>query len=291
MNVMIIALNLNHKDPTKRAIYQNKDFRIGLSHAINRQEIIDVVYLAQGEPWQAAPRREMPFFNEQLAKQYTEYDVARANEHLDKAGFAERDGDGFRLGPTGEKLTVIVDVVTQQQERIDALELITGYWREVGVELVINAQDRSLMYTRKNANDHDAMVWGGDGGLDAILEPRWYFPFFDESNYAQAWQTWYNNPSGAGALTQPEEPPEPVKRQMDLYDQIKGTIDEARQQALMAEILAIAADQFYVIGTALPGNGYLVAKNNFGNVPESMPDAWLYPNPAPTDPSQYFLRP
>ncbi len=60
MNEMIIALNLTHKDPTKRQIFQNKDFRIGLSYAVNRQEIIDVVFVGQGEAWQAAPRRDTP---------------------------------------------------------------------------------------------------------------------------------------------------------------------------------------------------------------------------------------
>ncbi len=60
MNTMALCLNLTHKDPTKRQIFQNKDFRIGLSHAINRQEIIDVAYVGQGEPWQLAPRKETP---------------------------------------------------------------------------------------------------------------------------------------------------------------------------------------------------------------------------------------
>ena len=75
MNTLAFALNLTHKDPMKREIYQNKDFRVALSHAINRQEIIDVVYVGQGEPYQLAPRPTSPFYNERLAKQYTEYDV------------------------------------------------------------------------------------------------------------------------------------------------------------------------------------------------------------------------
>jgi peptide/nickel transport system substrate-binding protein len=30
-------------------------------------------------------------------------------------------------------------------------------------------------------------------------------------------------------------------------------------------------------------------KNNFHNVPKSMPGSWLYPNPAPTNTVQYFI--
>lgn len=80
MNVQVIALNLTHKDPIKREIYQNKDFRIGLSYAINRQEIIDTIYVGQGEPWQLWPAcPTSPLFNEQLAKQYTEFDLDLAD--------------------------------------------------------------------------------------------------------------------------------------------------------------------------------------------------------------------
>jgi len=291
MNEMIIALNLTHKNPVKREIFRNKDFRIGLSHAINRPEIIDLVYVGQGEPHQAAPRPESEFYHEQLATQYTEYDVALANEHLDRA-FPEKDAQGFRLGPDGERISFAVEVTSAYKPaQVDALELIQGYWREVGVDMQIRAQERTLLYTRKAANEHDAVVWGGDGGLnDAVLDPRWYFPYDDESNFAQAWQTWYNNPGGAGATTQPEVPPAATKRQMELYDQLRATSDPAEQRRLFMEILDIAAEEFYAIGISLPLQGYGIVKNTFHNVPEVMPSAWLYPHPAPTRPEQYFTE-
>ena len=90
---------------SKREIYQNKDFRIGLSEAINRQEIIDVVYVGQGQPYQAAPRPQSPLYNEQLATQYTEFDPDDANAELDKV-LPNKDADGFRLMPNGERLVI-----------------------------------------------------------------------------------------------------------------------------------------------------------------------------------------
>lgn len=286
MNTMIIALNLTHLDPVKREIFQNKDFRIGLSHAINRQELIDLIWVGQGEPWQLAPRPTSPFYNEQLAKQYTEYNVDLANQHLDAAGYTERDGDGYRLGPDGNRISFTVDIQTVGTEAIDAMELITGYWQAVGIDGQANVIDRSILYQRKEANQHDAVVWGGDGGLDVILEPRWYFPFSNESNFAEAWQYWYNNPNDPRA----EEPTEGPKRQMELYNQLKATADPDGQAALMNEILAIAAEEFYAIGINLPAPGYGIQKNNFFNVPPSMPGAWLYPNPSPTNPFTYFIE-
>ena len=62
-------------------VIHNQKFRIGLSHAINRKEIIDTVFFGKGEPWQAAPRKESPFFHERLvgdtevAARLKEFDV------------------------------------------------------------------------------------------------------------------------------------------------------------------------------------------------------------------------
>jgi peptide/nickel transport system substrate-binding protein len=289
MNTMIIAFNLTHKDPVKREIFQNKDFRVGLSHAINRQEIIDLVFIGQGEPWQAAPRPEAPLQNERLATQYLEYDPELANEHLDRAGYTERDAQGFRLDPDGQRITFAVEVIAAlRPDWIDVLEVVQRYWQEVGIDMQIRTMDRSLFYTRKEANEHDANVWGGDGGMtDALLEPRWYFPFNHESLFAPAWAAHFN--PGVLPNVAPEEPPAPTLRQMELYQELQASPPE-RHEELMREILEIAAEEFYIVGISLPSPGYGIVRNNFHNVPESMPDAWLYPNPAPTNPEQYFIE-
>lgn len=145
--------------------------------------------------------------------------------------------------------------------------------------------DRSLLYARKDANEHDIHVWGAGGGPEVFLDARHFFPHGTESTFAQAWVTWYNNPSSEGSDT----PPDIVKHQMDLYNQIKATGDTAKQVELMKEIIAIAKDQFYVMGISSTPSGYGIVKNNFHNVPISMPGSWQYPTPTPSNPEQYFI--
>lgn len=284
-NVMVISLNLTNPDEMKREIYQNLDFRIGLSHAIDRQEIIDVVYVGQGQPYQAAPRPQSPLYHERLATQYLEFDPELANEYLDRV-LPERDAEGFRLMPNGERLVIAMEVIaTLFPEWPEVLELIQGYWADVGIDMQLVVEDRSVFYDRKAANLHDAAIWGGDGGLDVMLEPRWYFPNGNESNYAEAWQYWYNNPNDERA----EEPPAIVQQQMDLYNQLKATADPEQQNALMTQILDIAADQFYAIGISLTPNGYGIVKNNMHNVPATILNAYLYPSPGPTNTFTYYF--
>lgn len=287
MNDLIIQLNLTHKDPVLREIFQSKDFRVGLSYAINREELIDAVLQGQGEPWQAAPRRESEFFDEEFAKQYTEFDLDKANEHLDRAGFAARDRQGFRLRPDGKRLRFAVEVPSPALKDfwVDALQLIKSYWEKAGVHIDVKTEDRTLFYKRKDAGEHDAVVWQGPGGLqDAILDPRCYFPFSSESAYAVAWAAWFTSRGARG-----EEPPKPAKRQMELYRQLETALDKAEQARLFEEILAVAKEQFWLIGTVQPAMGYGIVANDFHNVPATMPDANVYATPGPTNPEQYFI--
>ena len=285
MNVLMIGLNMTHKDPVRRRVFSNKNFRIGLSHAINRQEIIKVVYQRQGEPWQGAPRLESPFYDERLAKQYTDYSVDLANEQLDRAGY-RADSRGRRLGPDGAPIRFSIDVITDETAAIDALELIRGYWREVGVDMEVRSSERSLWTARKDANEHDAAVWIGDGGLDLIILPRWYAPLDTwGSLYGLPWAQWYASGGAAG-----EEPPEPARRQMDLYDQVKATADQNQQTTLMKRLLRVAQEEFWAIGVSLTPAGFGVVKNDFRNVPATILEGYMYPNQAPTHPEQYFIR-
>ncbi len=288
-NAMAISLNWTYDDPALREVFRNKDFRIGLSYAIDRQEIIDTVLLGQGIPYQIAPRPESEFYDEEFATQYTEYNVELANEHLDKA-FPEKDADGFRLGPDGERISFVFEVMAIGQSWLDMMELISSYWAEVGVDIQIKAIDRSILTDHKDNNLHQATVWGGEGGIggDLWLDPYWYFPMYFGSNYAVTWWWYY---VGDTRLPEGEMPSEAALRQMELYDMIKATTDTEEQAEYMRELLQIAKEEFYVMGIALPGDGYGIVRNNFHNVPESMPASWQYVNPGPTNTCQYYIDP
>ncbi|MCD7059880.1 ABC transporter substrate-binding protein [Pelagibacterium sp. HS1C4-1] len=284
---LVLQLNLNHPDPEMNALFNNRDFRIGLSHALNRQEIIDAVFTSQGEPFQPAPRPESQFYDEEMAKQYTEYDPELAVQHLEAAGLTETNGQGIRLMSNGEPVSIAVDVISAlQPEWLDILELMQLQLAEVGIDMEINNIDRTLFYDKRPSLDFDAQVWAGDGGLDVVQEPRYYFPANAESVWAFAWQAWYNGTDPEIA----EEPAEWAREQMELYDQLKASGDPAEQERLMVEILDIAKEQFPLVGVSLVPNGYYIAKNNLRNVPDEMKQAWLFPTPAPYDPFQWYFE-
>lgn len=282
-NTMGICFNLSTANEVQREIYNTKDFRIGLSHAINRQEIIDAVFQRQGRPWQTAPRPEAPFYDsDEMGTQYTEYDPDLANEHLDRAGYAERDGNNRRLGPDGRPITVSVMVPTRYPLLINALELIKQSWAQVGIELQIDAVDQGLFWERMEANDVDCSLDAGQVGyLDMIRDPRWLFTVNGDSLYAPLWVNWYNG------LTPSERPPDAMVQQMEIYR--SDVFEKSELQDMfegMRPIIEIARDEFWTIGISLPESNFAIIKDSFHNVPD---DLWMaHISPGITNVSQYF---
>jgi len=287
-NSMLICLNETVKDENLQKVFQNRDFRIALSYAINRDELNELIYAGLSRPYQAAPRPDTGLYDEVMATQYTEYDPAKANQLLDAAGFDKKDGDGFRLGPDGKRISFAIDALASRKYHVDALELIRKYWRDVGIDMQVKAIESSFAFARQLANDQQGLVWLGGGGYDflGLLDPKWYFPYENQSAFASAWGIWYQSPKDPNAV----EPTGPAREQQELYEQLKAQPTTARQIEVMKKLLAITRDQFWVIGTMMAPDNVGVVKTNMKNVPEELPDTVFYMTPGPTNPETYFYE-
>jgi peptide/nickel transport system substrate-binding protein len=284
-NSNVVMLNLNHRDPVMREILQNRDFRIGLSYAINRQEIVNTVYVTVGTPSQPAALEGTAFYNKQLATQYTEYSVDKANEYLDKV-LPKKNADGIRLRSDGKPMSIVIEIANANADQVDTGNLIAKYWKAVGILAEAKSEDRALMYERKNNYDHDAYIWGGEGGVNPILDPRNYFPNSNEAGFAVAWAAWYQNSKDPLA----EEPPAEIKAMMDKYGEVKAATTWDAQVKKMNELLQMSADYFPCLGISTPTPTYGIAKNNMHNIPEVFINSWSYPTPAPVNTFTFFFK-
>ncbi len=283
---MSISLNLTHKDPDKRALFREKDFRVALSIGMDRQAIIDTVMLGQGAPWQQGPFEDHPYHHEQIATQFLEHDPERANELLDGLGL-ERGDDGIRRMANGEPVRFQIDVIpTFDPTWVDSLQLIEQQWAEIGVDMEINPLERTFFYERtSNSNDHDAAIWRATQSWVAGQIPQMLVPVHHDSRYGIAWKDWYLSGGEEG-----EEPPESIKKRLELYDAARGMTDADERREAMLEIAQIAADEFETIGVSQALPTYGIVKNDLMNVPESMPSSWYYPTPSPTLPQSWYWK-
>ncbi|PVE21941.1 peptide ABC transporter substrate-binding protein [Microvirga sp. KLBC 81] len=282
-----ILLNLTSTDPVKRKIFQNKDFRIALSHAINRQEIIDLVYVGQGAPAQVAAQPEHELYNERQAKQYTEYDPKRSNEILDKI-MPKKDAEGFRLDETGKRFTInfmVADVFGLSYP--DIMQMVQQYAKDVGIDIQIRTTDRARLNTMWAANEQDAYIWNCVGGLsDAYTDVRCYMPFQKaDIFFAVRWAEWYSNHNTG------EEPPANIKELMAAYDKVNAAVTDDDRREKMKEFLNLSADNFLNIGISRPMPKYMMVSNNLKNVVNGLPIAGNLWHPAPTLTQWYFDKP
>jgi peptide/nickel transport system substrate-binding protein len=279
-----IYFNITHKDPKMREIFANKTFRQAMSLGIDRQEIMELVYLGQSEPYQTVPRPGHPWYHQKLARQFTDHDPDKAGAMLDGIGLNKKNGDGFRLRPDGQKLFFAVDVIpTLYPDAVDTLELVKRHWAAIGVDMKINTIERALYYTRGDNNEHDVAVWPGPGGLDPMLDPRDFFAQHTQgSRYAIPWAVWYVSGGKDG-----QEPPESQKQRFKLFDVARGTADMQKRGDTMKALFDIAADAFETVGVCLAVNAFGIVSNKLHNVPMKEPGSWSYPNPAPSLPQQY----
>lgn len=282
---MIFNLNLTDKDPKWRALFNEKDFRVALSLGMNREEIIDTVMLGQGEPWQQGPFEDHPYYHEKLSTQYLEYDPAKANELLDDIGLDKRGSDGTRLMADGTPVKFEVDVIpTYDPVWVDALQMVEQQWAEIGVDIDINPLERTFFFERTSvANDHHAAIWNATQSWVPGQIPQHIVPVHQDSRWGIAWRDWYQSGGEKG-----EEPPESVKKRMQLYDQARGEADPEERIKLMHQVADIAAEEFEVFGLSKDVPTYGIVKNGLRNVPETMPSSWYYPTPAPALPQTWF---
>ena len=252
----------------------------------SRQRIIDTVYAGQTIPWQCAPLEGHPAYDEELGTQFTEYSEEKANEALDRAGYTETDGDGFRLAE-GERIVLTVLVPATMNDHLDAFEMIKADWAAVGVEVNVTPLAETLYWERVEANQAELSTWTG-GGFEIRATQgsnHYYVPSNPRgsSRYGHDWALWYRGQSD-------KEPPEIIQHQLALFDEMRTTYDADEAIEMAREILEIAKDQFFYIGICTEADGYGIVKNNFGtNIPDEMPGDVGYQPPGPTNPEQYFF--
>ncbi|HLU28978.1 MAG TPA: ABC transporter substrate-binding protein [Glycomyces sp.] len=290
---MNIAFNLNHADPGLREVFKDKQFRIALSHAIDRQELLDVLWSRVGEFSQPAPMPNSRFYDEEFATQYTEFDPDTANQLLDDAGYT-LGSDGVRVAANGTRLEFTVSIADDSllgTTWIDGMDMVKDMWAAVGVTLHINGQPRENWQAGIDENEYDLTVWTGDGGdIDETTSVMWYMAAGPSGGayWARQWSAHYTL-RGAQDDEMVEPPIEPAAQQHDLYDQFLSEPDAEARDEIFRQILQIAKEEFWAIGTVRGPAPWALVSDGLRNVGGSMPENPTYGTPCPAKPEQWYI--
>ena len=131
----IVEVRMNYE----RAPLNDPSVRLALSLAIDRQALVDTILLGQGRPAiRGYPHPDSPWTN---PKNSAAFDRQRAGVMLAEAGLIDRDGDGVRESPNGDKLTFTLKVAATEPAHLRAAELLARQFAAVGVALTVQSQD------------------------------------------------------------------------------------------------------------------------------------------------------
>lgn len=277
-------INQSYSDPTYRELFQNLDFRIALSHAIDRDLINEIAFLGQATPRTITVVDASPYFQEDIVNLYGEYDPEQAQALLDEIGLPV-GADGFRTFEDG----TTIDLVIETQDTgtgLDVIELVAENWNAIGLKTSIRSMTRDIYWPRATGNEVMIATWGTDRGLVPMVDPIYQFPFDERSWMGPSFGIWYKTGGEQG-----EEPPAHFKEVMDLYDQYRTTVDAEEQLEIGMEIVRLSTERLYTIGTVGMPPALVIAKNNFRNVimDQSFVSDWIIMAPGTQDPSHYYF--
>jgi peptide/nickel transport system substrate-binding protein len=149
---------------------RDRNVRLALAHATDKQKLIDVVLLGFGTPGLTLIADGLGRWYNDSIKDY-EFDVAKANQILDDAGYVDTDGDGVRQMPDGSQpLNFRMHWPSDSIDAPRQAELLSEMWSQVGVKTELQAVDPDALTSECcPAFDYDIILWGWGSDPDPNL--------------------------------------------------------------------------------------------------------------------------
>lgn len=282
-----VMLNLQYPgNDMLRDLFQDRRFRIALSMAIDREMICKLCFRGLTNPGSVGLFESSPDYVDVAGlPDYYRYKPDTSRVLLDEMGLTERDAEGFRVGPNGETISLIIETSSNLRAEMDMLEIIRSNWEAVGIKTTVKPEERTLYFQRVTKNgEHMIGKWGHEAVFPLVSSHRWFGTnLWDE--WAHHWAQWYLNDGERGV-----EPPPEVKRLQGIEKQLQVTIDRAKRDSLWTEVVRSHAENVWIIPTTERGTSIGVLSNRFRNVPERAVSSWITMTPGNLNPETFFLR-
>lgn len=295
-----IVPNWDNPNEEMRKLIRTRDFRLALSHAIDRKTINDVVYFGLGTVSQSVTSPYSPWGRtsdegKKLMEEWrtlgTEYDVDKANQLLDGIGLDKKDGDGYRLLPSGKRLSwVVITGSTPDSRAVDVLELVAENWKKIGVEAKINSMDWSSGFWPKfSTGEYDIAGWDAWTGYDIPTIPDTLFPIGSAYWGTPLTAQWFNTRGEKGI--KPDEG-DPMDRMIQQYNKMLAeNTDEGQNKYVLEAVKVHVSEGPFFLGAVNDIPNLVVARPNLKNIPDfAFTGSWAQGAPGCTDPPTYFYK-
>jgi len=246
-------LNWDAPKENVRNAFRDKNVRIALSHAINREEINNIIYHGLLAPSGYSFGPQNPYFSEKTFKRYSRFDPDYAKQLLDDGGYTDTDADGWRNFADGSRFEITVDVRGPSVD-VDICELVQAQWQAVGIKTNLNISLRDIIWPRRMNGEFEIHHWGLEGPDDPLGRPQ------DWAMMAATTPFWHRESSQHQETKWLIEATHHIKTAMT-------TVDTADVRKHMEAVRDLHTENVPVI---VVGSPYLVwgASTRLGNVPK-----------------------
>jgi peptide/nickel transport system substrate-binding protein len=254
-HMMIFPINFQTNDEEVNKIHQDVRFRAALSHALDRAQILESVFMGFGKPAIFAPPQGSPYYEEGMETKYAEYDPVKAKQLLDEIGLVDKDGDGWRDLPSGKPYIYKIDYYQVTPVADPGAEMAKRYFEDIGIRVEAKQMDGSAYWATRGANESMATVWWANG--PQLNDRSFVFPAVP----TPLWQQYMNTNGKEGV-----EPLPWAKRIWEIQDEMVRTASEEERIQLGKEGWRIMSDEIPFIGVVEGPKTPFVYSRDLGNI-------------------------
>ncbi len=147
----------------------NKTFRQAMAHLVDRDTIINNIAFGFGYPQYSFIPSYSPYYWEGAPDAAFKYDPNSASDMLDSIDYVDRDGDGWREDPNGNKISLNLSTNSGNNVRESIIELFSQEAAGVGIEINVNPIDfNALVGQLVGSFDWELILIGLTGSVDPI---------------------------------------------------------------------------------------------------------------------------
>ncbi len=160
---------------TGHPVLQDPAFRSALQWAVDKEKIVSIGYNGNAAPADTIVTRDFysaeADFHLTPPTPYT-FDLAKAEQALDAAGYPDGNGDGIREYK-GKPIKLRLYARSESPESQNCGKLITGWFKEIGLDIDFQIIDDGALGDKQYnydgdqyAPDFDMFIWGWGGDVD-----------------------------------------------------------------------------------------------------------------------------
>lgn len=229
-----LHFNLNVAEPHLNALFNNIDFRHGMSICVDREEFAALFSDGWLEGGQAAPQPGQLGYSEEWAKKWTEYDVKGAKALFESAGLV-MGADGFYDFADGTDFVLNICSVADNGAA-DTYKILEPYFRAAGIKCTFKDADRSNIDNDLMGNAVECMLFPvtGIGDISIVLKPNSMVPGYATN---VAWYGTMDETTATGDLLKLIE----LKKELDV------TSDTAKRTEIALQMLKLHEDNMWTL--------------------------------------------